>query len=170
MSAIAGITLEAFVDDTIFAAGYHHAKSCTTTMWFELSKGPNKSAVTSEQHFSGTLCGFSGSCVFLFVKIWQSLQCSTNCFFFSFRSRKKKWDRRRLSKPLLSRWLPPCASWMAWFWRLSGRMIRSSFGNIPFPVTVISGRICLKSSNSFFAVWGIQVCPLVTISRSSFKF
>ena len=32
MSAIAGITLEAFVDDTIFAAGYHHAKSCTTTM------------------------------------------------------------------------------------------------------------------------------------------
>ena len=32
MSAIAGITLEAFVDDTFFAAGYHHAKSCTTTM------------------------------------------------------------------------------------------------------------------------------------------
>ena len=127
MSTCVGSTLEAFVDDTIFAAGYCDAKSCTTTMWFELGMSPHKLTATFGQHFSGMLCSFCDSCVLLFVKIWQSLQCLTNCFTFLFKSKKKK-------------------------------------------CTVISGKICVKCINSFFAVLGIQVCPLVTISQSCFKF
>ena len=40
---------------------------------------------------------------------------------------------------------------------------------IYYLLSLIPGRICLKGSYSFFAVLGIQVCPLVTESWSCFK-
>ena len=67
MSPFTGMTLSAFVEVTIFAAGNRDDMSCTTTTCFEFGIGPNRSTATSDQHFSGTLWGMMGSCVFLSV-------------------------------------------------------------------------------------------------------
>ena len=66
----------------VFAAGKLDSKSWTITTCFVDGIGPNNSTANFWQHCFGTAYGFTGSLVFLSVKIQQSLNFLNKLFDF----------------------------------------------------------------------------------------
>ena len=82
MLADTGITLFPLVKETNYSCGNLDARSCITTMCLDDGVGLKKSTGIFFQYFSGNLCSYSDSLVFLLVNVLHALHFSTKVLTF----------------------------------------------------------------------------------------